>query len=291
MSLPKFSDYQVNQEYNSYSLDAHRVWQESLNRAIALNISLGHHMHSAYSSGLSALELKHSIPRIEDINRLLKPTGWQTICVNGYIPSFEYSQLISNNIFPFSRVIRKFEHIDYSPVPDLVHDVIGHLPMLFCKEYRDFLQRLASVMVQAAPNQLDAELYNANNTLSLLKNDTNASPESVLEAEQKLLSIHQSLQSSASEVALLSRFYLWTIEFGLLGTPRNFQIYGAGLLSAPNEFKSVCNNVSPILPCDLAILNKDINFTELQDQYFVAEDFHQLNDILTDYESKRLGRE
>jgi phenylalanine-4-hydroxylase len=277
-------EHRVAQTHTAYTAEAHAVWREVLARNEKLAERYGHCMHPAYLTGLAALELPSRVPCVEEINERLSPTGWKTICVDGYIPTSEYVGLMARSIFPISRGIRRAEHVDYAPTPDLVHDVLGHLPMLFLPEHRDFLKRLASVMARAVPNALDAELYSANRHMSVLKNDSSSAPDLVREAEQRVVRVHEELQTNASELTLLTRFYLWTVEFGLLGDQQKFSVYGAALLSSPAEFRAVCDNAAPILPCTLDVIDKDISFSDLQRQYFVARDFAHLNEVLSSYE-------
>jgi phenylalanine-4-hydroxylase len=126
----------VDQRHSSYASAAHDVWREVLARNAALIERYRERMHPAYVGGMRALALPTEVPRIEDLNERLVPTGWKTVCVDGYIPTSAYVGLMSESIFPISRTVRRAEHIDFAPEPDLVHDVLGHLPMLFCAEYR-----------------------------------------------------------------------------------------------------------------------------------------------------------
>ncbi len=275
--------YRVSQGHSQYPASAHAVWREVLSRTESLADRYGDRMHPAHLAGLAALELPPRVPRIEEINERLQPTGWHTLCVDGYIPTAAYVGLMARSIFPVSRGIRRPEHVDYAPTPDLVHDVLGHLPMLFLPQHRDFLRRLASVMARAVANPLDDELYSANREMSELKN-SGSEAQRIREAERRVLRVNRRLARQASELTRLMRFYLWTVEFGLLGNADEFCVYGAALLSSPTEFRSVCDGQAPILRCSLDVFERDITFSDLQSQYFVARDFDHLDDVLTGYE-------
>src|SRR6185503_20620777 len=119
---PRQCGHFVAQRHSTYPALAHRVWREVRARNADLIAQHGHRMSPTYIQGLRELELATQVPRIEQLNRRLAPTGWQTVCVNGYIPSEVYAALISQRIFPISRVVRRPEHIDFAPDPDLVHD-------------------------------------------------------------------------------------------------------------------------------------------------------------------------
>jgi phenylalanine-4-hydroxylase len=234
---------------------------------------------------MRALELPEHIPQIEELNERLAPTGWQTVCVDGYIPTAAYVGLMSASLFPVSRVIRRPEHTDYAPAPDLAHDILGHLPMLFSPEHRDFLKRLATVMANAVPNTLDAELYAANRCMSQLRSDPASSPAAIAEAEARVVSVQEALMQDASELTHLGRMYLWSVEFGLLGgDSKRLSVYGAALMSAPAEFRAICEDGAELAPYSLDVIDCDIAFSDLQKRYFVARDFADLYEVLAAYE-------
>src|SRR5689334_22281771 len=162
-----FSMHLVDQQHDAYTATDHRVWLDVLERNEWIRSEYGAWVHPAYVEGICALELPTHIPRIEEINEHLAPTGWQTVCVDGYIPTAAYVGLMAARLFPVSRVIRRPEHTDYATAPDMAHDILGHLPMLFSPQHREFLKRLATVMANAVPNGLDGELYAANRRMSL----------------------------------------------------------------------------------------------------------------------------
>lgn len=278
-------------QYPEYPESAHAVWREVLSRNEALRSQQAKWIHPGYLEGMRALDLPPRVPRVEEINERLAPTGWRTVCVDGYIPSAAYVGLMARHIFPIARFIRRAEHIDYAPAPDMVHDIIGHLPMLFLREHREYLQRVASVMVRAVANDLDAEYYAANRRMSELKSDLGSSPEEIARAEQDVLRLQRELQSSASELTHLSRLYLWSVEFGVIGDPESFWIHGAALLSAPTEVRAICDRAAPMLPYSMDVVKKDIAFSDLQSQYFVARDFEHLHEVLAEYETTMERRE
>ncbi len=242
-------------------------------------------VHPAYLGGLQALRLSQRIPRTEEINERLVPTGWKTACVVGYIPVGMLIGLLSSRTLPLSRRIRRFEHIDHAPGPDVVHDVFGHLPMLFSPDYRGFLTRMARVMATAAPCRLDDDLWAANQRLSELMGNPQASPVELAEAEARVLRARERRAAGPSERTHLDRMYLWSVEFGLLGTVDEFRVHGAAILSSPAEFRNLCTQaVRPSL-YSIAAIHRDYAFTELQAAYYVARDFAQLHDVLGEYEA------
>jgi phenylalanine-4-hydroxylase len=282
----EFRRYLVDQDYGRYGQSAQEVWREVLSRNAALTAEYGKWVPDVYREGMRALELPERIPRLEELNERLQPTGWRTVCVNGYVPTSAYVGLMSMNIFPVSRLIRRPEHIDFAPAPDLVHDVLGHLPLLFSADHREFLRRLARVMAKAVPNSLDQEFFEANTQLARLKEEPSLPQEARPELERRVRAVNGELVSNASEVTHVRRMYIWSVEFGLIGDVHEFTIHGAGLLSAPLEFKAVCEGAASIMPYSLDVVQYENAFSDLLEQYFVAPDFACLHDVLDGYETR-----
>ncbi len=282
--LSAFRGHLVPQRHAEYTEGEHAVWRQVLARNEWLMENYEGRVPPAYLEGMQALELPNRLPRVEEINERLAPIGWKTVCVEGYIPTAAYVSMMSASIFPISRTIRLPEHVDFAPAPDMVHDILGHLPLLFMPEHRDFLKRLAGVMMRARPNALDAELYEANLSMSELRTRPGTAPRELAHAESRVRAVHRALKVYASELTHLARMYLWSVEFGLIGSADDFSICGAGLLSSPTEFAAICESEGPPVPYALEVIHRDIEFSDLQNQYFVARDFDHLLAVLEDYE-------
>src|SRR5262245_28758513 len=122
LDIPEeFRVHLVPQQYATYSPQDHAVWRDVLARNRALLMEREASVHRAYLAGIRELELPLHIPSIDELNERLASTGWRTVCVDGYIPSSAYVGLMSLRIFLVSRRIRRREHIDFAPAPDLVH--------------------------------------------------------------------------------------------------------------------------------------------------------------------------
>jgi phenylalanine-4-hydroxylase len=274
----------VSQRWEDYGEDAHRAWRQVLARNEWMLDAWEPRIHRDYVSGIRSLELPDHVPRVEEINERLAPTGWSAVCVDGYVPSAAYVALIADRIFPMSRRIRHLHHVDYSPEPDLAHDVIGHLPLLFSPEHRDFIRRLAHVMGRAKSNGLDDALYAANRHLAALKVRGAGSMPELRAGAERVARIHRALRDGASELAELARMYLWGVEFALMGDVEKPTIAGAALFSATLELESIVEGRARLVPYSIDCVQSDIDFTDLQSSYFVARDFAHLHDVLDEYE-------
>ncbi len=82
-------------------------------------------------------------------------------------------------------------------------------------------------------------------------------------------------------VAMLERFYWFTIEFGLINEANQTRIYGAGILSSFGESKSIYEPGAVIRSFDLGqILDHGFVKNDLQNEYFEICSFAQLYDSL-----------
>lgn len=78
----------------------------------------------------------------------------------------------------------------------------------------------------------------------------------------------------------LARLYWYTVEFGLIRTPKGLKAYGAGILSSPKEtvFSIVSAKPHRIKFELLRLMQTDYRIYDLQDTYFVIDDFKELFD-------------
>ncbi|MEP6609330.1 MAG: phenylalanine 4-monooxygenase [Burkholderiaceae bacterium] len=76
----------------------------------------------------------------------------------------------------------------------------------------------------------------------------------------------------------LARFYWYTVEFGLIATPRGLRVYGAGVLSSVGEIQYALASDKPQrLAFDLKrVLRTPYKIDHFQSTYFVVESFDQL---------------
>jgi phenylalanine-4-hydroxylase len=74
-----------------------------------------------------------------------------------------------------------------------------------------------------------------------------------------------------------------------MGTPEDYQVYGAGLLSSPAEAEALFTRGATLLDFSSAVTRLGIHFSDYQSAYFVARDHAQLNAVLSEVESSWAG--
>jgi phenylalanine-4-hydroxylase len=115
--------------------------------------------------------------------------------------------------------------------------------------------------------------------LSAIKEDPSATEEQIARAEAGL---ETALAGAVevSEAARLSRLYWWTAEYGLVGTPTDYRLYGAGLLSSLGESHACHSPEVRKHPLDESCLDVAFDITRQQPQLFVVPDFEVLHAVL-----------
>jgi phenylalanine-4-hydroxylase len=267
----------VEQDYDAYTAVDQAVWRFVL---LQMYDRLRTAAHPAYARGLQRTGMSvERIPRIAEMDACLGEFGWGAVCVDGFIPPRAFQEFQALGILPIAADMRTVEHLPYTPAPDVIHEAAGHAPILPDPEYAAFLRRIGECGVRAFASAHDADMYNAIYRLSVVKEQRDASPDEVADAEHRLAEL-VARGAPASEAAKLSRLYWWTAEYGLIGTPSDYRLYGAGLLSSLGESHFCHDPAVRKLPIDARCAELDYDVTRPQPQLFVTREFAELHEVL-----------
>ena len=169
------------------------------------------------------------------------------------------------------------------------HDIWGHLPFLFDETYSEYLLLITGAILRTAQGPLEVQLYEARKELARVE-AAHAPASAIRDAHQRLDELEAIERASPQLSTRLSRLFLWSIEFGLVGTSDDFLIIGAAILSAPREAYGVLKHPPQIRSFTTETTDHEILFTEPQRQLFVAPDFetyrHVLDQCLVKYGSR-----
>ncbi len=279
--------YVVEQDYAAYDEIDHAVWRFVL---LQMYARLCETAHPAYVDGLAQTGIDvERIPRIAEMDRCLSDYGWGAVAVDGFIPPRAFQELQALGILPIAADIRRPENLAYTPAPDVIHESAGHAPIIPDPGYRAYLQRSGEVGARAFSSPGDRRVYEAIHLLSELKERAGTSAEEIERAER----VHADAEASIgepSEAALLSRLHWWTVEYGLVGTLEDYQIYGAGLLSSLGESHFCQRPEVRKLPLDARCIEVPYDITQPQPQLFVAPSFDALSSVLEEVASRLAQR-
>lgn len=248
-------------------------------------------IYSSYIYGFKKLKLdKIRLIDLEDLSKILKKYGWTLVWVNGYISANSYATLIANNFFPVSKKCRSFNQIGYSPVPDFIHDIFGHIPMLLDSEYVKYLKQITKLMSLIEATKLDKEHYKAELELALLCNkEENKNSKKFLKIKNDLKNKNDQLRFNPSLQSMLSRIFLWSIEFGIIGTKKNFKVFGAGIISSIEEFRNITNDKVEFRDYNMEVIYSNFDyFTSTQKFLYTAPDMRYYNKILQQFTLQNL---
>lgn len=138
--------------YPGYSAIDQETWRILYARQLAF---LPGRACKAYLRGAEAITMGgERIPALKDLSaRLTAATGWKVARVPGLLHEKDFFELLSNRIFPSTDYIRGREELDYTPAPDLFHDIFGHMPMLTEPDFADFYQLFGKAALKATGYQ------------------------------------------------------------------------------------------------------------------------------------------
>jgi len=147
MKIEAFSaaaPYLIRQDYAAYTQEQHDVWAELVGRVLP---ELERHAAQEYLDGLEIIGLeKDRLPNLAVISARLAPrTGWSATPVSGFLPAPAFFEMLALRCFPTTTWLRGRESLEYTPEPDIFHDVFGHVPMHTHTVFADFLERYGRV--------------------------------------------------------------------------------------------------------------------------------------------------
>ncbi len=103
-----------------------------------------------FLDGVRILNLsEEKIPSLEEVNKILiKSSGFSGVLVEGLEEGASFYRMLAQRQFPVGNFIRDRLDLSYTPAPDIVHDLYGHLPFYTNREYGDFCQRFGEAALE-----------------------------------------------------------------------------------------------------------------------------------------------
>ncbi|MBV8632554.1 MAG: phenylalanine 4-monooxygenase [Silvibacterium sp.] len=136
--------YLIQQDWAAYTPEQHGVWAELVHRCMP---QLREHACREYLDGFEQIGLREdTIPNLAEITKRLKPrTGWSSTPVSGFLPPDAFFEMLWARQFPTTTWLRSRDSLEYTPEPDIFHDVFGHVPMHAHPVFADFLQQYGKI--------------------------------------------------------------------------------------------------------------------------------------------------
>ncbi|HEY1903278.1 MAG TPA: phenylalanine 4-monooxygenase [Terracidiphilus sp.] len=137
-TLPKAAPFLIEQDYSAYTTEQHGTWAELVRRRMP---QLEQHAAQEYLDGFETLCLPYDrLPNLAAVSAKLElRTGWNATPVSGFMPTPAFFEMLAARRFPTTTWLRTRDSLEYTPEPDIFHDVFGHVPMHALPVFADFL--------------------------------------------------------------------------------------------------------------------------------------------------------
>lgn len=239
----------ICQPYELYNQDNQHAWRQLYQLLLPRWEKYANDM---FLQGIQCLAISPDrIPFLEEVNQFLKPlTGFEAKAVSGYVPPFLFFNHLKERKFPTTITIRDSRTLNYLPEPDIFHDIAGHVPMHTNRTFADVLVKLGSLAHLAAERHAH-----------------------IKDHAQKIARIKSNIQA-------LSRFFWFSIEFGLIRHQNRLCVYGSGILSSAGEIEySIESPEVQRFPFQLEwIINQSFEIDRFQSLLFIIDSFDHLYD-------------
>lgn len=145
-------------KFRAFTEDEHQTWNalyENLDESRPLQA------HPIFIEGLKKLGITaERIPDISEVNmKLMALTGWQAVPAEGLVDGYNFFKGLSERKFPVGNFIRSHDDLNYTPAPDVFHDLYGHIPFFVDKKFADFCQRFGESALKYATDDEKLKEY------------------------------------------------------------------------------------------------------------------------------------
>lgn len=148
------SEYTLENQEINFSPEQHGIWEDLF---AGIQQSYFHeHLCKAYLEGLALLKLDpHTIPTVACLNERIQPlTGWRIErTVVRYTIADDWYKKFAQRIFLITDYLRSRQEMEFTPEPDMFHDIVGHLPYLTQTFYARMEDRFAPAYLKATTEE------------------------------------------------------------------------------------------------------------------------------------------
>jgi phenylalanine-4-hydroxylase len=109
-----------------------------------------------FLNGLEILDLPcERIPAINELNAKITPsTGWKVVRTSvRYSDAVPWYHHFARKQFMVTDYIRTWEELDFTPEPDMFHDIFGHLPFMVLPHYTALQEMFAAPFLRGNNEQ------------------------------------------------------------------------------------------------------------------------------------------
>jgi phenylalanine-4-hydroxylase len=147
-------EYTAETQELTFTDEQHRIWRD-----LFAGIYRPHfleHVCQEFIDGCKNLELDpQRIPSVAYLNDRIHPrTGWriERTAVR-YTPADDWYPKFAQRIFLITDYLRTRDQMEFTPEPDMFHDIFGHLPFLTLELYARLEDKFAPAYLKATPEE------------------------------------------------------------------------------------------------------------------------------------------
>ena len=147
-------EYTTENQEISFSNEQHAIWADlyaGIHQPYLLE-----HLCDEYKKGLELLQLDPShIPTLAHLNEQITPrSGWHIErTVIRYTLADDWYKKFAQRVFLITDYLRTRDQMEFTPEPDMFHDIFGHLPFLTQKFYADIEDKFAPAYMKATQEE------------------------------------------------------------------------------------------------------------------------------------------
>jgi len=151
MGLP--ADQSIIETDVEFTEEQHAIWRALYGRQAP---QIKKYACREYLAGSANLDLPEDrIPSAQWLNERITPrTGWRTVRTRvRYSDAVQWYAHFAKKEFLITDYVRSREELDFTPEPDMFHDVYGHLPYFTLPEYVEIQELFAPAFHKARTDQ------------------------------------------------------------------------------------------------------------------------------------------
>lgn len=136
-----------------FTADQHRIWKTLFARQLP---QVGRYACAEYLTGLEILRLPQArIPSLQELNQRMTPvTGWSAVrTAVRYSDAVPWYRAFAKKQFLITDYMRGWNELEFTPEPDMFHDIFGHLPFMVLPEYTALQELFAPAFRRASDAQ------------------------------------------------------------------------------------------------------------------------------------------
>ncbi len=143
---PRKMDIQLPEEQ-------HEIWADLYARQL---VNIQKYACRDYLEGFDILGLSPTrIPSLKDLNAVIKPrTAWRTVRTHvRYSDALPWYHHFAKKQFLITNYMRGRNEMEFTPEPDMFHDIFGHLPFMVHPHYANLQEIFAPAFLRANEEQ------------------------------------------------------------------------------------------------------------------------------------------